>query len=55
MCILVTGGTGTVGCCCVARLVRAGHNFRVIGLDENLEIAGADFRTCDITDYCATT
>jgi len=38
---LVTGGTGTVGRRCVARLVRAGHTVRVIGLDENLKIDGA--------------
>lgn len=51
--VLVTGGTGTVGRRCVARLVRAGHSVRVIGLDENLEIDGAEFRRCDITDYNA--
>ena len=38
--VLVTGGTGTVGRRCVARLVRAGHSVRVIGLDENLGIDG---------------
>ena len=54
MYVLVTGGTGTVGRRCVARLVRAGHEVRVIGLDRNLDIPGADFRTCDITDYAAT-
>ena len=52
--VLVTGGTGTVGRRCVARLVRAGHAVRVIGLDRDLEITGADFRRCDITDYEAT-
>jgi len=51
--VLVTGGTGTVGRRCVARLVRAGHSVRVIGLDENLEIDGPEFRRCDITDYKA--
>ena len=51
--VLVTGGTGTVGRRCVARLVRAGHSVRVIGLDENLEIDGTEFRRCDITDYKA--
>ena len=52
--VLVTGGTGTVGRRCVARLVHSGHEVRVIGLDKNLDIPGADFRTCDITDYAAT-
>ncbi|MDP6701066.1 MAG: NAD-dependent epimerase/dehydratase family protein, partial [Candidatus Latescibacteria bacterium] len=52
--VLVTGGTGTVGRRCVARLIRAGHHVRVIGLDQNLAIDGADFRTCNITDYTAT-
>jgi len=51
--ILVTGGTGTVGRRCVARLVRSGHTVRVIGLDEDLEIEGAQYHRCDITDYVA--
>jgi len=51
--VLITGGTGTVGRRVVARLVRAGHTVRVIGLDENLEISGAEFHRCDITDYAA--
>ncbi|NKB68710.1 MAG: NAD-dependent epimerase/dehydratase family protein [Candidatus Latescibacteria bacterium] len=51
--ILVTGGTGTVGRLTVERLVRSGHKVRVIGLDEGLEIAGADYRTCDINDFDA--
>lgn len=51
--VLITGGTGTVGRRVVARLVRAGHTVRVIGLDEDLEIPGAEFRRCDITDYAA--
>jgi len=38
--VLVTGRTGTVGRRCVARLVRAGHSVRAIGLDQNLEIDG---------------
>ena len=49
--ILVTGGTGTVGRRCVARLVRSGHTVRVIGLVEDLEIEGAQYHRCDITDY----
>jgi nucleoside-diphosphate-sugar epimerase len=51
--VLITGGTGTVGRRVVARLVRAGHTVRVIGLDEDLEIPGAEFRRSDITDYAA--
>lgn len=51
--ILVTGGTGTVGRRVVARLVRSGHTVRVIGLDRELTITGADYHYCDINDYTA--
>ena len=49
--ILVTGGTGTVGRRCVARLIRSDHTARVIGLNEDLEIGDAQYHRCDITDY----
>jgi nucleoside-diphosphate-sugar epimerase len=49
--ILVTGGTGNVGRAAVQRLVRHGHEVRVIGRRANLEIEGADYQACDITDF----
>ncbi len=51
--VLVTGGTGTVGRLVVSRLVHSGHAVRVIGLDRDLTIAGADYRYCDINNYAA--
>jgi nucleoside-diphosphate-sugar epimerase len=51
--VLVTGGTGTVGRLTVARLVRDGHTVRVIGLDDCLEIDGAEYAQCDINDFGA--
>ncbi len=49
--ILVTGGTGNVGRAAVTRLVKHGHEVRVIGRRAGIVIEGADYRTCDITDY----
>jgi nucleoside-diphosphate-sugar epimerase len=49
--ILVTGGTGNVGRAAVQRFVRNGHQVRVIGRRADLEIEGADYWPCDITDY----
>lgn len=51
--VLITGGTGTVGRLTVERLVHSGHDVRVIGLDDHADIAGAEYRTCDINDYAA--
>jgi nucleoside-diphosphate-sugar epimerase len=49
--VLVTGGAGQVGKATTERLVRQGWEVRVIGLETGLEIPGAEFITCDITNY----
>jgi dTDP-4-dehydrorhamnose reductase len=49
--ILVTGGTGNVGRAAVERLVGNGHQVRVVGRRPDIEIDGAEYRVCDITDY----
>jgi nucleoside-diphosphate-sugar epimerase len=49
--ILVTGGTGNVGRAAVTRLVENGHDVRVIGRRAGMEIDGAAYRQCDITDF----
>jgi nucleoside-diphosphate-sugar epimerase len=49
--VLVTGGTGTVGRAAVERLVRHGHQVRVIGRRRGIAIEGAEYRACDITDF----
>jgi nucleoside-diphosphate-sugar epimerase len=49
--ILVTGGTGNVGRAAVERLVRNGHQVRVIGRRSGISIAGAEYHSCDITDF----
>ncbi len=51
--ILVTGGTGSVGQQTVRDLVELGHDVRVIGRRARQEIAGADYRSCDITDFAS--
>ena len=51
--VLVTGGTGAVGRTAVARLVRSGHEVKVIGRRPDMEIEGGEYRSCDITDYAA--
>ncbi len=49
--VLVTGGTGDVGRAAVERLVRSGHDVRVIGRRQGFAIEGADYRSCDVRDY----
>lgn len=51
--VLVTGGTGSVGRAAVARLVCGGHAVRVIGRRSGIEIDGAEYVVCDITDFDA--
>ena len=51
--ILVTGGTGNVGRATVRRLVNNGHQVRVIGRRAGVEIEGAEYASCDITDFDA--
>jgi nucleoside-diphosphate-sugar epimerase len=49
--ILVTGGTGNVGRTAVARLIRNGHQVRVIGRRADVAIEGTEYRVCDTTDF----
>lgn len=49
--ILVTGGTGSVGQETVQQLVQHGHQVRVIGRRSDQQIPGAEYRTCDVTDF----
>jgi nucleoside-diphosphate-sugar epimerase len=49
--ILVTGGTGNVGRAAVERLVGNGHQVKVIGRRAGIEIQGAEYVQCDITDF----
>ena len=49
--VLVTGGTGKVGQALIKRLVRNAWDVRVIGLDESFEMAGVDYRFCDMLNY----
>ena len=49
--ILVTGGTGHVGRAVVTRLVRNGHQVKVIDRRLGERIDGAEYVECDITDF----
>lgn len=51
--LLVTGGAGRVGAATVARLVGGGHAVTVAGRRRGLEVPGAVYRSCDITDEAA--
>ena len=51
--VLVTGGTGSVGRMATARLVERGWEVRVIGRREAMEVPGAEYAACDVTDYDA--
>lgn len=49
--VLITGGTGAVGRATVERFVDKGWEVRVIGRRSDVNIPGADYRVCDITNY----
>ena len=49
--VLVTGGTGKVGRAAVERLIRSGHQVKVIGRSADMEIAGGEYARCDVNDY----
>jgi nucleoside-diphosphate-sugar epimerase len=51
--VLITGGSGSVGKAVVQRLVARGDQVKVIGRTRDLEIPGAVYEACDITDYPA--
>jgi len=48
--ILLTGGTGHVGRAAAARLVADGHDVLVVGRRSGVEIPGARYAVCDVTD-----
>ena len=49
--ILLTGGTGSVGKAVIHRLLEEGHEALVIGRREDVDVAGAEYRRCDVTDF----
>ena len=49
--VLITGGNGLVGKLTTRRLLQAGWDVRVIGIETGVEISGAEYTTCDILDY----
>lgn len=51
--VLITGGAGLIGKATTERFVSKGWDVRVIGLETAPELPGAEFVTCDITDYDA--
>jgi nucleoside-diphosphate-sugar epimerase len=53
MMVLLTGGTGSVGQEVAKRLARGGHLVRVVGRRPGQSIPGAEYRSCDVTDFDA--
>lgn len=49
--VLITGGTGNVGRAATARFVRQGWEVRVIGRTAGVDIPGAEYVVCDVTNY----
>jgi len=49
--ILITGGAGKVGCPVTDRLIRSGWDVRVIDIQPDVEIPGAQYIQCDIMNY----
>ena len=48
--VLVTGGIGNVGTQVIARLSGHGHDVTVIGRRPGMNVPGAQYRRCDVTD-----
>ena len=51
--ILLTGGTGSVGREVVKLLVAGAHEVKVLGRRADARLPGAEYRSCDITDFTA--
>jgi nucleoside-diphosphate-sugar epimerase len=51
--VLVTGGNGLVGRALVERLVRHGWDVRVIGIEPEANLPGAEYTRCDLLNYAA--
>jgi nucleoside-diphosphate-sugar epimerase len=49
--VLITGGAGHIGKAVVARLVQNGWNVRVVGIDSEFLLDGAEYARCDILNY----
>jgi hypothetical protein len=49
--VLITGGAGHIGKATTERFVRQGWEVRLIGLEQGLEVPGAEFVHCDIMKY----
>ena len=51
--VLITGGAGHIGKSTAERLIQRGWDVRLIGLETEVEVPGAEFITCDIMNYDA--
>src|SRR5437868_6095568 len=49
--VLITGGAGHIGKATTQRFLRQGWEVRAIGLEQGIEVPGAEFVQCDIMDY----
>ena len=49
--VLITGGAGRVGRATTARFVEHGWDVRVIGIEPDAQLEGAEYVQCDINDY----
>jgi len=49
--VLITGGAGNIGKKTTERMVNAGWDVRVIGIEPDAQIDGAEYFQCDILDY----
>lgn len=49
--VLITGGAGHIGKATTERLVEKGWDVRIIGIDPEVEISGAEYIQCNILNY----
>src|SRR4051812_19294332 len=49
--VLITGGAGHIGQATSERLIQAGWDVRIVGLETEAAIPGAELVTCDILNF----
>lgn len=49
--VLITGGAGLIGAATTERLVQKGWDVRVVGIDADADLPGAEYIQCNVLDY----
>ncbi len=49
--VLITGGAGLIGQATTERLVQTGWDVRVVGIDADADLPGAEYHQCNVLNY----